>query len=58
MKDKKNHKRESKPKLKDQIGETIHHGKKRTEKIKYRHMNHWLEDEDDYIPPSYKDEEE
>lgn len=58
MKNKKNHKKELTPKLKDQIGDTIPHAKKRNDKIKYRHKNHWLEDEDDYVLPSYRDEEE
>lgn len=28
-------------------------------KVKYRHQNHWLEEDDgDYLFPKYKDEEE
>ena len=41
------HKKDLKPKLKDQIGDTIHHGKSKDDKVKYKHKNHWLEEEDD-----------
>ena len=56
---KKKHKKELQVKMKDQIGETIHHGKSKITKEKYKHKNRWLEeDDDDYEMPNYKDEEE
>ena len=57
----KKHKKELTPKMKDQIGDTIHHGKNKIIKEKYKHKNHWLEqDEDDnnIDIPIEKDEEE
>ena len=41
------HKKDLKPKMKDEIGETIHHGRISKDKIKYKHKNHWLEEDDD-----------
>ena len=57
---KKKHKKEENPKMKDQIGDTIHHGKLKNTKEKYKHKSHWLEqeDDDDLEDPKYKDEEE
>lgn len=54
------HKKDLKPKMKDQIGDTIHHGKIIKDKQKYKHKSHWLEqeDDDDLDLPSYKDDEE
>lgn len=55
------HKKDLKTKMKDQIGETIHNGKLPKAKEKYKHKNHWLEqddDDDDYELPRYRDEEE
>lgn len=59
MKSRKENKRSLKPIKKDEIDETFSHGKKRNDKVKYKHKNHWLaEEDDDYTPPKYKDEEE
>lgn len=58
MKSHKHHKKESVQKEKDQVGEQMPRPKPGAEKQKYRHMKHWLEDEDDYVPPNYRDEEE
>ena len=56
----KKHKKDLIPKKKDQIGDKIHHGKPLSTKVKYKHKNHWLEqdDEEDYDFPRNKDEEE
>jgi hypothetical protein len=42
------HKKELIPKQKDQIGDKIYHPKIKTEKVKYRHKQHWLEEEEIY----------
>ncbi len=55
---KKKHKKELNTKLKDQVGDTIHHGKTKNTKEKYKHKSHWLEQDDDLELPTYKDEEE
>lgn len=57
---KKKHKKDFITKMKDQVGDTIYHGKNVVHKEKYKHKNHWLEeqDDDDYELPNYKDEEE
>ncbi|MFT4565088.1 MAG: hypothetical protein ACJA1A_003048 [Saprospiraceae bacterium] len=54
------HKKDLKPKMKDQVGDTIHHGKLKIAKEKYKHKSHWLEldDDDDFEDPKYKGEEE
>ena len=57
----KKHKKDFISKQKDQIGDTIHHGKPLSSKEKYKGKNHWLALEDDYDDldlPHYKDEEE
>ena len=54
----KKHKKDLIPKKKDQIGDKIYHGKPLSAKEKYKHKNHWLEQEDDYDLPRIKDEEE
>jgi len=45
MKAFKTHKREARPKVKDQIGETMHRAKPTNNKVKYNHKNYWLEEE-------------
>ena len=55
MPHRKMHKKDLKPKQKDQIGDTIHHGKLTNDKVKYKHRNHWLEEDvDDDIPLKVK----
>ena len=55
----KKHKKDFIQKVKDQIGDTMHHGKPLTGKEKYKHKSHWLDQEDDdFELPNYKDEEE
>jgi hypothetical protein len=55
MKRLKTHKKELKPKMKDQIGDTLHHGKPLTDKIKYNHKNHWLDEElEEEVPVKIK----
>ncbi len=57
----KKHKKELTPKQKDQIGDTLHHGKPMSVKEKYKHKNHWLaqdDDDNDFELPNDKDEEE
>lgn len=56
MKNKTPHKRRSTPKLKDEVGETFYKGKVKTEKVKYKHMSHWLE-EDDLLDLRIQEEE-
>jgi len=57
---KKKHKKELTPKNKDFVGDTIHHGRIPNDKQKYKGKNRWLDelDDDDYVSPKYKDEEE
>ena len=43
----KKHKKDFTPKMKDEIGDTLHHGKLPTDKVKYKHKSHWLEENDD-----------
>lgn len=50
MKSKKFHKKELAPKQKDVIGDQMHKAKVNNEKVKYKHKNHWLEDEEDDVP--------
>lgn len=54
----KHHKKESTIKLKDEVGEKIHRpkSKPKKDKVKYRHMNHWLEEVDDFDLPKYEEE--
>lgn len=53
------HKKDLKSKMKDQNGDTLHHGKLPNDKVKYKHKNYWLEQgDDDYVPPNLKEEEE
>ncbi len=55
----KKHKKDFISKMKDQIGDTIHHAKNQVIKEKYKHKSRWLEeDDDDLVLPNYKDEEE
>ncbi|MDF1698882.1 MAG: hypothetical protein P1U56_23715 [Saprospiraceae bacterium] len=51
MKKHKAHKRELKPKMKDQIGDTFHHGKPINDRVKYNYKNHWLDEEMEEIIP-------
>lgn len=53
MKQHSTNKKSIKPKTKDQMGDTFHHGKPSNDKVKYNHKNHWLEEEFDEIV-SYK----
>ncbi len=49
------HKKDLKPKMKDQIGDTIHHGRLPNDKVKYRHKGHWLDEvENDEMPIKIK----
>jgi len=48
---KKQHKKDLKPKIKDQVGETIHNRKPKRKKVKYDHKNYWLEEEMEEIVP-------
>ncbi len=45
------HKKDLKPKMKDQIGDTIYHAKPSNNKVKYNHKNYWLEAEMEEIVP-------
>ena len=45
MRSDKNHKKELQPKAKDFIGDTMHHAKPVNNKEKYKHQNHWIEEE-------------
>lgn len=58
MKTKKGNKRDQQTQMNDQMGDTIPHSKKRKVKVKYKHKNHWLQQDEDYELPKYKDEEE
>lgn len=61
MKNKKHHTKDLIPKKKDQMGDKMHRPKPKTQKVKYRHMSHWLAEEDDDIEIDLfglKDEEE
>ena len=58
MKAKKGNKRGPQTKMKEQMGDTIPHVKKRNVKAKYKHKSHWLQQEDDYELPKYQEEEE
>ena len=51
MRQQKPHKKELKPKIKDQIGDTMHHGKQSNDKVKYNYKNHWLDEELEEIVP-------
>ena len=55
MKKHNTHKKDLTPKEKDQIGDTMHHGKSTNIKVKYNHKNHWLEeDEEEEVPHKVK----
>jgi hypothetical protein len=60
MKNKKGNKKELESKIKEENELAAKRRKKKDEKIKYRHKNHWLAefDDDDDALPIYKDEEE
>jgi len=59
MKTKKTIDKKSNESQADDSRHAIKQRKLRQEKIKYRHKNAWLEDEDDdYTLPKYRDEEE
>jgi hypothetical protein len=58
MKKKKFPKKEHRLKSKIEKEDHFHHPKKPLEKIKYRHKNHWLEEEDIELPSKFKMEEE
>jgi len=53
MKKHKPHKKDQGQKMKDDIGDTMYHTRVTKEKLKYKHKNHWLEEDDDIIV-SYK----
>lgn len=46
MKQHKPHKKEIKPRRKDIVEEKFHHGRVNRDKVKYKHKNHWLEEEE------------
>jgi len=44
------HKKDFQPKLKDQIGDTMHHARSTNNKVKYNHKNYWLEEDMEVVP--------
>lgn len=58
MKNQKFHKKDVRPKTKDLEDGIYRSGKNKVNKEKYKHKNHWLEEDDDTEMPKYKDEEE
>ena len=46
MRHNKVHKKDTSPKRKDRIEERFHHGRPTNDKVKYRHKNHWLDEEE------------
>jgi len=49
MRQRKIHKKDNKPRRKDNIGDTFYHGRPLQDKVKYRHMNKWIEEEENEI---------
>jgi hypothetical protein len=58
MKKRKFQKKDIRPKSKSESEDHIHHPRKPLEKIKYRHKNHWLEEDEYELTMSFKMEEE
>lgn len=59
MKTRKSNKKEIDARSNEDERQSKHQRKKIQRKVKYRHQNHWLQEEDvDYHFPKYKDEEE
>lgn len=58
MKFRKNQNRDQRNTLNDQVSDNIHNRKKKNKKVKYKHKNYWLEEDDNYDLPIFKYEEE
>ena len=46
MRQNKVHKKDQRPKRKDNVEDRFHHGRPNTNKVKYRHKYHWLDEEE------------
>ena len=58
MKSKKDHKRNSGKRERENLSNENPLKRRKKNKTKYRHKNHWLREDDSYEFPNYKSEEE